>query len=251
VILSLPPLVAPSNIEPQNVLAVGAIYAAYQLEQMQLFRVTDRIVEMFQQGTLPVGRTSGNRLTKYWQAGPDRLTESERRALYVRTFGVGGDDQAPQPNRDFNRLWMRFVSAVAETSRSRSREADIRQRGRDLAVNLSLHGYGVGYFAASRLQDHVTAAQRLLSMTDIRAAFGARDMWQVIDAVSTNELGGARNISRYRTLAVSGLEIIRWLAAQGAAGRRRGTRVGVPTPALAKACESWLAASASTDDEDE
>jgi hypothetical protein len=79
-------------------------------------------------------------------------------------------------------------------------------------------------------------------MTDIRAAFGARDMWQVIDTVSTNELGGARNVARYRTLAVSGLEIIRWLAALGAAGRRRGTRVGVPTPALVKACESWLAA---------
>jgi hypothetical protein len=33
----------------------------------------------------------------------------------------------------------------------------------------------------------------------LETAYGQRDMWQVIDQVSTSELGGARNTSRYRT----------------------------------------------------
>src|SRR5687768_17456477 len=120
--LSLPPLVEPSTIEPQNVLATGVIYAAYQLEQLQFFRVTDRIVEKWQQGMLPVGRTTGNLLTKYTNAGPSRSSHSERRGLYVRALGLGGDGQQPEGNRDFNRLWMRFVSAAAAYDGARSRQ---------------------------------------------------------------------------------------------------------------------------------
>ena len=43
-------------------------------------------------------------------------------------------------------------------------------------------------------------------------AYGARDMWQVIDQVATLELGGARNSARYRTLATCGAIITTWLA---------------------------------------
>src|SRR5688500_6374240 len=81
--LPLPPLVARSAIEPQNVSAAGVIYAAYELEQLKLFTVTDRVVELAQQGQLPVGRTNASRaLSRYWQERPNRLTESERRSVY-------------------------------------------------------------------------------------------------------------------------------------------------------------------------
>lgn len=244
----LPPLVKPSDIESEHVLATGVIYAAFQLEQLLLFRVTDRIVDMFQQGALSLGRTAGDRMMKYVRAAPDRMSEAERRSLYARTFGLGGDAQGPQSNRDFDRLWSRFVSAVAaQTTKGKSASAaQIRKTGRDLAVNLSLHGYGIGYFAATRLREHTTASVSLLSLPEIRAAFGARDLWQVIDIVSTNELGGARNVVRYRTLATSGLEIIRWLAGLAGAGARSKGRPS--DAALLKACEAWLAASVSPDE---
>jgi hypothetical protein len=254
--LTLPPLVAPSHIESDHVLAAGVIYAAFQLEQLVLFRVTDRIVEMFEQGRLSLGRTAGDRLMKYVRTANLRLSEAERRALYDRTLGLGGRQQGPQSNRDFDRLWSRFLSAVtARRTRARSlsptrprslSQAHIRKTGRDLAANLSLHGYGIGYFAAARLRAHTTASVSLLSLAEIRAAFGARDLWQVIDIVSRNELGGARNVVRYRTLATNGLVIIRWLA--GLAGRRGRSGSRPSDAALLEACEAWLAAAVSPDE---
>src|SRR5205823_5564381 len=50
------------------------------------------------------------------------------------------------------------------------------------------------------------------SDSEIKNAFGARDMFQVIEQVAAMELGGAENTVRYRTMANSGAVIIRWLA---------------------------------------
>jgi hypothetical protein len=179
------------------------------------------------------------------------LTESERRAVYQRTLGRGGDRHGPESNQAFDDLWMRFVSAVATQRASRARQpprrtisqTELRKRARDLAANLSLHGYGVGYFAASNLQNQINAATSILSLPELRSAFGARDMWQVVERVSANDLGGAVNVAKHRTMAASGLEIIRWLGAQHASGRG-AKKAAAPTRALVKACEAWLAADA-------
>jgi hypothetical protein len=252
--LPLPPLVARSAIEPQHVLAVGAIYAAFELEQMKLFTVTDRVVELSQQGLLPISRTNASRaLSRYWQDRPNRLTEHERRSVYAQALGKGGDEHSPLVNRDFNDLWIRFLSAVSARSRQRPvpgqrpavkvSPAAVRKAARDLAANLSLHGWGVGYFAASRLQQHITQATDILSSSDIRSALGARNMWHVVERVAANDLGGAVNTAKYRTMATSGLEIIRWLAGQGTAGRGSKPRNGLPSRAVVQACEEWLTAS--------
>jgi len=194
--------------------AAGVIYAAFELEQIKVFTVADRVVELAQQGLLPVTRPNASRaLSRYWQDRPNRLTEHERRSVYGQALGKGGDQQSPQVNRDFHDLWMRFVSTASEYSRQRSTtprkpavkvsDAAVRKAGRDLAANLSLHGWGVGYFAASRLQQHITQATA-----------------------------------------------IRWLAAQGTPGRGSKPRSGVPGRAVVKACEEWLAAASGENGDD-
>lgn len=252
--IALPRLVAPTTIQSQNVSAAAVIYAACQFEQMKVFAVADRIVERWQQGTLPVSRSGASRtLTNYWKDAPNRLSESERRSVYARTVGLPGGEPGPQPNREFGDLWMRFVSSVSAFAGQNTvtpvlrgkkvSEAAVRKAGRDLAANLSLHGYGMGYFAATTLQNQITAATGILSLPEVRSAYGARDMWQVVDKVATSELGGAVNVNKHRTLASAGLEIFRWLGTQHSASRA-ATATGIPSRALVKACEAWLVASA-------
>ena len=55
------------------------------------------------------------------------------------------------------------------------------------------------------------ALTELLSGPPIGPAFGARDVWQVIDQVNANELGGAANVARYHTQAQAGAAILNWL----------------------------------------
>jgi hypothetical protein len=144
----------------------------------------------------------------------------------------------------------------------------VRKSGRDLAANLSLHGYGIAYFAATELQAQINDIIALLSDPEIKAAYGARDIWQVIEQVSIYELGGAKNTVRYRTMATAGAIIIRWLADHtdrltGSFGdpvldieqirrptlRASGVRAtDKPTDRdLVDACEQWLAVTGTPD----
>src|SRR5260370_17755955 len=89
----------------------------------------------------------------------------------------------------------------------------VRKSGRDIAANLSLHGYGVAYFAATELQKQLNDIIALLNDEDIKRAYGSRDIWQAIDQVATLQLAGPRNSIRYRTLASARAVIYPWPAA--------------------------------------
>ena len=227
--ISLPDLEDLVDIEivVDNLHATQALFFAAMLEKINFFQVPDKLLEQFQYGQLPLGKgNAGDYLYTYWRKSIDRFNEVERRNLYARCFGFpGGSPTAGSPNRDFEELWMRFISAVSNYYRQIqvdnllrtlvpvqvSQEA-VRKAARDLAANLSLHGYGIAYFAATELQAQINDIITLLSDEEIKNSYGARDMWQVIDQVSTLELGGPRNSTRYRTMAHNGAVIIRWLA---------------------------------------
>jgi len=210
-----------------NVKAMKLLYFAAMLEEVKFFATTDKLVELFQNGMLPLGRgPAGDGLFKYWKKTVTRLSETERRNLYMRGFGFPGGDAAMAitPNREFSDLWLRFISAVSNFNRqstvdqllrsnmpSSVNSEQVKKAGRDLGANLSLHGYGIAYFAATDLQQQINDVMTLLNDSEIRGAYGARDMWQLIEQVSIYELGGAKNTVRYRTMATAGGIIIAWI----------------------------------------
>ena len=215
-----------ADIVADNVRLMGPMVCAAMFDELKAFQVVDKLVELFQHGMLPIGSgEAGKLLYKYWKEAPNRMSDSERKNFYAMTMGIPGGESSGMVNRDFNDLWLRFVSSVS--SYVRQNEVDkllrasmpssisgqqVRKAARDLASNLSLHGYGMAYYAALDLQDQIRTIIRLLSDADIRSAYGARDMWQVVDQVATLELGGAKTSSRYRTLATCGAIITAWLA---------------------------------------
>jgi hypothetical protein len=272
-----------NEIIADNIRALQPVYFAGMLDEMKAFQVLDRLVELFQSGILPVGSgRTGSDLFKYWKDTSLRISENERRNLYAHVFGFPGGHANTKPNHEFNDLWSRFISSVAAFARQNTVEDVIqthmpealnsqlvRHVGRELAANLSLHGYGWTHFIAAELQKQINTIIKLLSSSDIKAAYGARDMWQVIDLVANLELGGSRNTSRYRTMANAGAIIIAWLAANSRKLTRtsdasvidldrinkadRRHRVVKPTSRptdadLVNACEQWLVVSGTTDD---
>lgn len=263
------------EINFNHLCAAQAISFASNCEDMYMPQVVEKIVELFRQGLLPLGRgKAGDYLFNYYKKAGERMTEGERRDLYMRVLGTpGGDPGSAQPNREFKELWLRFVSAVSAFGRQLSvdrmlrsnipvavSQEQVRKAGRDLAANLTLHCYGIAYFAATELQTTILEYRDLLGDTELRGCFGARDMWQVIDQVNANYLGGPRNTHRYRTQARSGAVIIRWLAVhhERLSGRfgevistnaltnpqLRGSDLPMVNPNdwdLLQACEQWLA----------
>ncbi|RQP23038.1 hypothetical protein [Piscinibacter terrae] len=277
--IMLPDLEEAVDIEivTENLHAVQAIYFTYQLEEMRLFQVVERVVDLFRQGLLPLGKGFvGDYLFNYYKKAAERITEGERRDLYMRAFGAPGGNPSSEPNRDFNELWLRFVSAVSSFARQLTVERmlrnavpmavsqeQVRKAGRDLGANLSRNGYGIAYFAATEMQQTILEFRDVLQNAELRNAFGARDMWQVIDQVNVNYLGGARNTHRYRTQSRAGAVVIRWIANNvqrlanvggpviyveqiinpqlRAAGGSSNPTVDPTDWDLVNACEQWLA----------
>jgi hypothetical protein len=233
-------------ISPANVAATGAIYSAAMLDELGLFRVADRVVELALRGLLPVGPRGGrSALEAYRRGSSRRLAEAERRDLYARCFGTPDGAAA---NRDFDRLWLRFLTSVSaygrqlrvgNPARLAARREAVRKAGRDLAANLSLHGHGLAPAAAS-LRRHVDQALAVLRTEAVRSAYGTRDVWEVVDRVSALQLGGVPPTTRLRTRAAAGARIVAWLAA-GAAR--------TPTRELVDACELWLAVAGVSDEQ--
>ncbi|MBT8409598.1 MAG: hypothetical protein KJN93_08235 [Alphaproteobacteria bacterium] len=217
--------VSGTTVERENVLLMGPMIVAAMMDEVKAFQTLDHIVQRFQDATLVrFSQDAGQKLYRWWREAPNRMSEMERRTFYAITLGIPGGEPSNFVNRGFNDLFLRFVSSVSDTIRSlehehhglsaiylTSHQQQCRKAARDLVENLSLHGYGMAQFAAKELSVQVNEVIDILSDEDIRANFGARDMWQVIDQVASLELGGAKSTSRYRTLATCGTIITAWL----------------------------------------
>jgi hypothetical protein len=242
------------EIVRDNIRSVSVIYFAAQLEQMRLFDTVDRIVEQFMNGLLPIGAgPAGKALDRYYWSGRDRMTAADRRKLYTRILGEPGGDA--QPNSEFVDLWMRFVGAVAEFSRQQTVDElmeAIRKSGRDLAVNVSTHGYGYTYFAARTLNQDIASAFAILKPPEIQKAYGASSPYQVIERVASLELGAAIDITRYRTRAETGKRIVDILASNSANWMREPRqplfRSAKDRNDLIQSVEQWLAVTGVPDD---
>jgi hypothetical protein len=91
-------------------------------------------------------------------------------------------------------------------------QQQIRKSARDLATNISSHGYGIAYPMATELQKEINDVMAILKNDEIENAYGTKDMWQLVDQVAGLELGGAKNSVKYRTMASAGATIFAWLA---------------------------------------
>src|SRR2546423_10769168 len=98
---------------------------------------------------------------------PARLSDHERAQIYQRVLGAPGDASGEvKPNRDFEDLWLRFVSSVAQLG---------WQDPLKLTAPLAFSS------------ESARAAARDLAAKDaplVQDALTARDQWQAIDHAS-------------------------------------------------------------------
>jgi hypothetical protein len=241
------------EIVADNIRAVATLYYIYQHERMRVFQVVDRIADLFAQGLLPISRSSLSDNLRALAFVDDGLTETERADLYEWALGAPGGSADIEPNADFNSLWILFVAEVAAYGRERGaselvwpvsdRNATLRKAARDLATNVSLHGWGMAN-EAQRIAGQLRQAFDVLRAPELQQAFGVRDAWQVIDRVNRAHLGGAVDVGRYWRLADAGRRIFEWLVAYG----ETHGRGPLNDADCVEACEAWLAVSGAADE---
>ena len=197
--IKLPDLEADTDYQiiEDNIRLMGPMIFASMFDELKAFQVVDKLIEMSQRGQLSLIRgKAGTQLYNYWRQAPNRMSEVERQTFYAMTLGIPTGPPGVQVNRDFQDLWIRFVSSVSALVRENRvdqmlrsslpiaiNQQQVKKAARDLASNMSLYGYGMAYYAAVDLQNQINEMIELLKDAELRASFGARDMWGVIDPV--------------------------------------------------------------------
>ena len=219
------------TVTSERILATGDLYYLYQHEKIGIFRAILKRQELFRAGTVRLSSGAGAfGLYRYDRRQVLRFTLSDRLQAYRRVFGYTATPPAPgaQPNHDFHRLFVHFMTETAQFFRDkrvselfRQRTTDptfgsiamVRRSGLDLRNNLKHASYGHVNVLRIEVLQLLDEAFRILESPDIKKLFGADTAWDVIEEIMRQYLNRPQiNASQRSRMAETGREVLRWLA---------------------------------------
>ncbi|MBU7587367.1 MAG: hypothetical protein KAF91_31815 [Nostoc sp. TH1S01] len=218
------------TVTSDRILATADLYYLYIHERLGVFRVINKLQELFRAGTLRIsGGEGAYALYRFDKHNILRYHKRDRMRAYRRVFGYTNADPGvgARPNLQFHRLFSHFIGEVAkywrdkrvsEVVRERANDptfgsvAIVRRAGLDLRNNMKNASYG--YINVLRVETSQALAEafKVLNSPDLKAQFGADNAWDMIELVLWQYFHESVHASTLNRMAVSGREIIRWLA---------------------------------------
>jgi hypothetical protein len=251
-------------IKSERVQAMADLYYVYQHEKIGVFRVIDKLQQLFRAGAVRLSTGEGaNQLYQWDRRDVLRFTKRDRLGAYCRGFGYcfAPPPVGARPNREFHHLFTHFVGEVAtfwrdkrisEVIRDRATDptfgslATVRRAGLDLRNNLKFVSYGHLNVMTREVMGLLDDAFRILRSDDVRNLFGADTAWDVVEEVSERYFHTHVNTSARQRMAVAGRDILRWLA-QGTIRSTSRTEFENSLIAIGDSAEEWLTSAESED----
>jgi hypothetical protein len=218
------------TVTSERVIAVADLYYIYQHERIGVFRVVQKLQELFRGGTVRLSDGQGAfGLYQFDRREVLRYTQRDRLAAYRRAFGYGTAAVPPRsrPNTDFHNLFSHFINQVvlywrdkriSDVIRERAYDpsfgsiAVVRRSGLDLRNNLKFTSYGHLNVLRVEVMQLLDEAFRILNSVDIKRIFGADNGWDVAEEVLIRYFNERLVTSPRQRMAVAGREVLRWLA---------------------------------------
>ena len=257
--VAVPQGVAPydDNINSERIVAVGDLYYIYQHERIGVFRVVQKLKELFEGGAVRLsGGQGAYRLYQFDRRDVLRYTRSDRFQAYRRVLGYGSGLGSAQsrPNTDFHMLFSHFVNQVtlfwrdkriSDVIRERATDpsfgsiAVVRRAGLDLRNNLKFTSYGHLNVLRVEVLQLLDECFRILDSDDVKDLFGAENAWDVVDEVLIRYFDKQLQSSPRQRMGVTGREVLRWLAAPHILETARGEFEALLME-IAEPSEEWL-----------
>jgi len=245
------------TITSERIMAVGDMYYLWQHEKIGVFRVVQKLQELFRAGTV---RLSGGQgafaLYQFDRREVLRYTKNDRLSAYKRIFGYGGGaaPSGARSNVEFQKLFSHFVHQVtmfwrdkriSDVIRERAYDpsfgsiAIVRRAGLDLRNNLKWLSFGHLNVLRVEVMQLLEEAFKILNADDVKRLFAADSAWDVIEEVLVRYYNERLVTSPRQRMGVTGREILRWLAQPHIL---QGTRAQFETLLLeiAEQSEEWL-----------
>ncbi|HKS49956.1 MAG TPA: hypothetical protein VJT49_33580 [Amycolatopsis sp.] len=219
------------TVASERVIAVGDLYYLYQHERIGVFRVVQKLQELFQRGAIRLSNGPGAfGLYRFDRRDVLRYTKRDRIEAYRRVLGYGrGLGSAnSRPNTDFHQLFTQFNNQVAlfwrdkrisDVIRERAYDpsfgsiAVVRRSGLDLRNNLKFTSYGHLNVLRVEVMQLLTEAFQILGAEDVLDLFGSTNAWDTVDEVLIRYFDERLVTSPRQRMAVTGRSVLRWLAA--------------------------------------
>jgi hypothetical protein len=227
----------PHGVEPydeqivsERIVAVGDLYYIYQHEVIGVFRVMQKLQDLFRAGAVRLSAGPGAfSLYQFDRREVLRYTTRDRLAAYRRVLGYGSGPgpAGARPNVDFHHMLGHFVNQVtlywrdkriSDVIRERAYDpsfgavAVVRRSGLDLRNNLKWTSYGHLNVLRVEVMQLLDEAFRILNSEDIKRLFGADNGWDVVEEVLLRYFNERLVTSPRQRMGVAGREVLRWLA---------------------------------------
>ncbi len=228
----------PQGVQPydeavtsERIIAVGDLYYIYQHETIGVFRVVQKLQELFRAGTVRLSAGAGAySLYQFDRREVLRYTQRDRQSAYRRVlgYGRGAIPAGSRANTDFHRLFSHFINQVtlfwrdkrvSDVIRERAYDpsfgsiAIVRRAGLDLRNNLKFTSFGHLNVLRVEVMQLLDEAFRILNSDDVKRLFGADNAWDVVEEVLIRYFNERLVTSPRQRMAVGGREILRWLGA--------------------------------------
>jgi hypothetical protein len=255
--IDLPPAATADRAQVQ---AIAALYFAAEMETARIIPATESLAGLARTGSLNVDLgTAAPLLQAFWQERRSRASEEERRGFFSGLFGapLGPDDAERPANIEFEDLMIDLCEALYKLDEQASnpswggvaQQARVRSAARRLVANLTRVSGGMTVFLAREILVTLRQAIAILAHPAIRAALGARTLWDAVDAIDRRLRRPPRDNALYLRRARAGLTVLAWLA--DAAPALEGSSkplVGLDHPVI-EAAVDWLESSLSLGEE--
>ena len=218
------------TITSERIMAVGDMYYLWQHERIGVFRVVQKLQQLFKAGTVRLsGGPGAFALYQFDRREVLRYTKNDRLSAYKRIFGYGSVS-APagaRPNTDFQKLFTHFVHQVtlfwrdkriSDVIRERAYDpsfgsiAIVRRAGLDLRNNMKWLSFGHLNVLRVEVMQLLEEAFKILNAPDVKRLFGADNAWDVVEEVLIRYFNERLVTSPRQRMGVTGREVLRWLA---------------------------------------
>src|SRR5437588_1739340 len=218
------------TVVSERILATADLYYIYMHKRLGVFRVMSKLQELFKAGTLRVSSGEGAYgLYRFDKHGILRYHMRDRLRACKRVFGYtrSAPGAGARSNPEFHGLFQHFIAETAKYWRDKRISEVIRERATDptfgsiaivrraaLDLRNNIKNSSYGYINVLRVETSQALAEafKVLESDDLKAQFGAANAWDVIELVLWQYFHESINASTMNRMAVSGREIIRWLA---------------------------------------
>lgn len=212
-----------ARIDQAQLRALATLYLAADLEQAGIIAAVETLAGFSSTGAVSVDLGGAEPLiAEWWRGRRNRVTASERNALFSRVFGTptGSSPAETAANPHFEGLMLELCEALYKLDERSTgdpygggaQQARVRRAARMLTANLGEAAGGTTAFMAGEIIAALQQAIAIIGHPDLRGVFAARDVWGVVAGIARLARVRVPPPTPYVRRGRAGMTVIAWLA---------------------------------------